>query len=176
MSGRADRCWFPDTKRCIVSPSMQTQNVQLSGKERTVVYRELGTQRILSFGIEGAPPLNVDPGIRYETITCLHASDLDRYMDQYRQQHIEDEERAAVGKLERERGFRKSVRDAVVARNAHLDAFNCDVNLRILDAQDKLYERILRQRLRATPKLAAEMYEQGGDDTRIVKDGMRGKL
>ena len=151
-------------------------NVQLCKTERTVVYRELGSNRILSFGIAGAPPLNVPDGIRYEAIECLHASDLDRFMDQYRQQHIEDEERAAVSKLERERGFRKSVRDAVIARNAHLDPFNRDVNLRMLDAQDKLYERILSQRIRAVPKLAAEMYEQGGDDARILKDARRGNL
>ena len=155
---------------------METRNVQLTGKERTVVYRELGTSRILSFGIDGAPPLHIPPGIRYEAVPCLHARDLDRFMDQYRQQHIEDEERAAVDKLERERGFRKAVRDAVIARNAHLDQFNRDVNLRMLDAQDKLYERILSQRLRAVPRLAAEMYEEGGDQTRIVKDGMKGNL
>lgn len=151
-------------------------NVQLTGQERTCVYREIGTGRILSFGISGAPPLNVPEGIRYETVECLHASYLDRFMDQYRQQHIDDEERAAVRKLERERDFRKSVRDAIVARNRHLDAFNRDVNLRMLDAQDKLYERILTQRLRAIPKLAAEMYEEGGDDSRIVKDAVKGGL
>ncbi len=68
------------------------------------------------------------------------------------------------------------MRDAVIARNAHLDPFNRDVNLRMLDAQDKLYERILSQRIRAVPKLAAEMYEQGGDDARILKDARRGNL
>lgn len=151
-------------------------NIQLTGRERTVVYRELSSGRILSFGIEGAPPINVPEGMRYETVTCLHASDLDRFMDQYRQQHIDDEERAAVKKLEKERGFRKAVRDAIVARNVHLDAFNRDVNIRMLDAQDTMYERILSQRIRAIPKLAAEMYEQGGDDTRIVADGMKGRL
>lgn len=154
----------------------ETNNVTLTGKERTVVYRELGSSRILSFGIEGAPPLHVTAGIRYETISCLHAWELDRFMDQYRQQHIEDEERAAVDKLQRESGFRKSVRDAVMARNAHLDAFNRDVNLRMLDAQDKIYDRILNQRLRAIPRLAAEMYDQGGDDTRICKDARKGGL
>ena len=154
----------------------ETQSVQLTGKERTVVYKELETGRILSFGIEGAPPLHVPPGIRYETVPCLHAWELDRFMDQYRQQHIDDEKRAAVDKLERERGFRKAVRDAVISRNAHLDSFNQAVNLRMLDAQDKLYERILSQRLRAVPRLAAEMYEEGGDQTRIVKDGMKGNL
>ena len=46
----------------------------------------------------------------------------------------------------------------------------------MLDAQDKLYERILSQRIRAIPKLAAEMYDQGGDDTRIVRDAMKGSL
>ena len=151
-------------------------NVQLTGRERTCVFRELGTGRILSFGISGAPPLNVPEGIRYETIECVHASDLDRFMDQYRQQHIDDEERAAVRKLERERDFRKSVRDSIIARNRHLDAFNRDVNLRMLDAQDKIYERILTQRMRAVPKLAAEMYEAGGDDSRILNDALKGGL
>ena len=151
-------------------------NVQLAGRERTVVYRELGTGRILSFGISGCPPLNVPQGIRYETVECLHASDLDRFMDQYRQQHIEDEELAAVRKLEKERDFRKSVRDSVEARNRHLDPFNRDVNLRMLDAQDKLYERILSQRIRAVPKLAAELYEAGGNEEKIVNDAMKGSL
>lgn len=154
----------------------KTQNVQLTGKERTVAYRELGSGRILSFGIENAPPLHVPPGIRYETVPCLHAWELDRFMDQYRKQHTEDEERAAVEKLERERGFRKANRDAILARNAHLDQFNRDVNLRLLDAQDKIYERILSQRMRAIPQLAAERYEQGGDETRIVRDAKSGRL
>lgn len=151
-------------------------NVQLTGKERTVVYRDLDSGRILSFGIAGAPPLNVPQGIRWEAVECLHASDLDRYMDQYRQQHIEDEERAAVRKLERERDFRKSVRDAIVARNRHLDLWNQQINLRMLDAQDKLYDRILTQRMRAVPKLVAEMYEEGGNQDRIVKDATQGKM
>ena len=153
-----------------------TANVQLTGKERTCVFRDLDSGRILSFGIDGCPPLNVPQGIRYESVPCYHASDLDRFMDQYRQQHIDDEERAAVRKLETEREFRRSVRDAVVARNRHLDPFNRDVNLRMLDAQDKMYERILNSRLRAVPKLAAEMYEQGGDDGRILKDVTSGKM
>jgi hypothetical protein len=46
----------------------------------------------------------------------------------------------------------------------------------MLDAQDKLYERILSQRLRAVPQLAGERYEQGGDDMKIVADGMKGSL
>jgi hypothetical protein len=46
----------------------------------------------------------------------------------------------------------------------------------MLDAQDKMYEETLSRRLRAIPRLAAEMYEQGGDETRIVADGVKGKL
>ena len=151
-------------------------NVQLCGKERTVVYRELGTSRILGFGIEGAPPINCPEGIRYETITVLHARDLDRVMDQYREQHIRDEEQAALLKLNRERAFRQANRSAIIARNAHLDPFNRAVNLRMLDFQDKMYEVTLSRRLRAVPRLAAEMYEAGGDETRIVKDAMKGSM
>ena len=151
-------------------------NVQLCGKERTVVYREIGTSRILGFGIEGAPPINCPEGLRYETITVFHAGELDRFMDQYRAQHIRDEEQAALVKLNRERSFRQSNRSAIIARNAHLDPFNQAVNLRMLDAQDKMYEETLSRRLRAVPRLAAEMYEAGGDDTRIVKDAMKGSM
>jgi len=153
-----------------------TNSVQLTGKEKTCVYRDLDSGRILSFGISGCPPLNVPQGIRYETIDCLHASDLDRFMDQYRQQHIDDEERAAVKKLQREAGFRKANRDAIIARNHHLDQFNRDVNIRLLDAQDTIYERILNRRLKAIPRLAAEMYEEGGDSTRIVRDAAAGAM
>jgi hypothetical protein len=46
----------------------------------------------------------------------------------------------------------------------------------MLDAQDKIYERILSQRMRAVPKLAAEMYEEGGDQERIVRDAVERKL
>lgn len=149
-------------------------NVQLTGKERTVVYRDLDSGRILGFGIDGAPPINCPQGIRYETITVLHARDLDRFMDQYREQHVEDEERAVIAKLEREKAFRKANRDAVIARNAHIDQRNAAINLRLLDLQDRMYQATLERRLKSIPRLAAEMYEQGGDDTRIVKDAMKG--
>ena len=139
----------------------KTQNVQRPAKSGRWSIGRSGRTGFYPFGIVGAPPLHVPPGIRYETIECLHASDLDRFMDQYRQQHIEDEERAAVSKLERERGFRKAVRDAVIARNAHLDARNVAINLRMLDAQDQMYDFTLRQRLRAIPKLAAEIVRAG---------------
>jgi hypothetical protein len=154
---------------------MGTQNVQLTGREKTVVYKDLDNGRILGFGIDGAPPINCPNGIRYETIVCLHARDLDRFMDQYREQYTRDEEDAAVRKLERERPFRQANRDAILARNPHLDKWNRDVNLRLIDAQDKIYERVLSQRMRAVPKLVAEMYEAGGDDTRILKDAKSGK-
>jgi hypothetical protein len=39
-----------------------------------------------------------------------------------------------------------------------------------------MYEETLSRRLRAVPRLAAEMYEAGGDDTRIVKDAMKGSM
>ena len=153
-----------------------TENVQLTGKERTVVYRDLDSSRILGFGIDGAPPINAPQGIRYETIVVYHARDLDRFMDQYREQHIRDEETAVIAKLEREKGFRQANRDAILARNAHLDPFNRHINLRMLEAQDRMYEETRMRRLRAIPRLAAEMYEQGGDDTRIVKDALSGSM
>ena len=153
-----------------------TNSVQLTGKERTCVFRDLDSGRILSFGISGCPPLNVPQGIRYETIVCFHASELDRYMNQYRQQHKDDEEQAAVRKLEREKAFRKSVRDGILARNSQLDRWNAAVNIRVLDTWDREYDRILKQKMEAIPRLVAEMYEEGGDQTRIVKDAATGAM
>ncbi|MGC9293317.1 MAG: hypothetical protein ACP5EP_11455 [Acidobacteriaceae bacterium] len=152
------------------------KNVQLTGKERSIVYREIGTNRILGFGIDGAPPILPPAGVRYESIILYHASDMDRYMEQYREQYARDEERGAISQLERDKQFRQSVRDAVIERNKHLDAWNRDINLRLLDAQDKLYNKMMERKLKAVPRLTAEMYEEGGDDARILKDLAKGGL
>jgi hypothetical protein len=97
-------------------------------------------------------------------------------MNQYRQQHKDDEEQAAVRKLEREKAFRKSVRDGILARNSQLDRWNAAVNIRVLDTWDREYDRILKQKMEAIPRLVAEMYEEGGDQTRIVKDAATGAM
>jgi len=39
-----------------------------------------------------------------------------------------------------------------------------------------MYAETLSRRLKAIPRLVAEMYEQGGDEPRIVKDAVKGGM
>lgn len=145
-------------------------NVQMTGKEATVVYTDLDTGRILGFGVENAPPPRTVRGLKWKSETIIHARDLDRWADKYRAQYIRDAEVQSVMKLEQERDFRKAMRDAVLDRNRHLDAFNQSVNLKMLAEQDRVYEAILTSRRRAEVCIAAEKYEAGGNEARVALD------
>jgi hypothetical protein len=144
-------------------------NVQLTGGEKTVVYQDLDTKRILCFGIEGAAPV-VPPGTRYRSEVLLHARDIERWSKRYQIQCAEDREQATVRRLEAERPFRKAVRDAIVERNSGLDQWNQAINLRMLDAQDTMYERILESRRRAEVCIVAEKYEATSDSVKVALD------
>ncbi len=144
-------------------------NVQLTGSERTVVYKDLATQRILCFGLENAEPV-VPPGTRYVSYVLLHASEIERWSKRYQEQCARDREQAFVRTLEREKPFRQAVRDAVVARNQHLDPWNRAINLRMLEAQDTLYQRILESRRRAEVCIVAEKYEATSDSVKVALD------
>lgn len=143
--------------------------VQLTGSERTIVYRDLDTHRILCFGIVGADPV-VPRGTRYEAIELLHASDIERWSKRYQEQCATDRDQATVRRLEAERPFRQAVRQAVLDRNNRIDKWNQDINLRILDAQDKLYERILESRRKAEVCIVAEKYDANADSVKMALD------
>ncbi len=144
-------------------------NVQLGSTERTVVWVDIDTKRILAFGIEGANPV-VPAGTRYRGETLLHAHDIERWSKKYQAQCAEDREQASVRRLESEKPFRQAVREAILARNRHLDPWNADINLRMLDAQDKLYDRILESRRHAEVCIVAEKYEASSDSVKVALD------
>lgn len=134
-----------------------------------MVYRDLDTKRILCFGIEGADPV-VPLGTRYESFTLLHSSEIERWSKRYQEQCARDREETTVRRLEAERPFRQSVRDAVIARNANLDPWNRDINLRMLDAQDTMYMRVLDARRKAEVCIVAEKYDADSDSVKIAMD------
>lgn len=144
-------------------------NVQLGSSERTVVYTDLDSRRILCFGIEGAPPV-VPLGTRYRSETLLHASDIERYSKKYQEQCARDRDEAAVRTLEREAPFRKAVRDAVIDRNSSLDPWNREINIRMMDAQDTMYQRVIEARRRAEVCIVAEKYTADSDSVKMALD------
>jgi hypothetical protein len=151
-------------------------NVQLSGGEVSVVWVDVRTKRIIGFSPEGARVV-APRGTRLASYTLLHASDMDHWMNKYREQCQQDREEATVRKLERERPLRAAIREAVMERNKHLDVWNRDVNLRMLNAGDAMYERILESRRKAEVALAAERFDASknslvvGRESPFIKNG-----
>ena len=144
-------------------------NVQLAEREQTVVFRDLDTKRILCFGIVGADPV-VPLGTRYESIVLMHAKDIERWSLRYQEQCSRDREATTVRRLEAERPFRQAVRDAVIQRNSKLDPWNRDINLRMLDAQDTMYQRVLDARRKAEVCIVAEKYTADSDSVKMAMD------
>jgi hypothetical protein len=55
-------------------------------------------------------------------------------------------------------------------RNQHLDPWNRDINLRMMDAQDKMYDRILESRRKAEVCIVAEKYDENSDSVKMALD------
>ncbi len=134
------------------------KNVQLSASERTVVYTDLDTKRILGFSAEGFPP-TVPPGTRYTSELLLHASDIERKAQQFREQSLRDREETSLRRLEAERPMREALKAAVRDRNASLDARNRDINTALLKAMDTYYDMAVEARMRVEVTVPAEKYE-----------------
>lgn len=144
-------------------------NVQLTGGEKTVVYVDLDTRRILCFGPENANPV-VPAGTRYRSETLLHAYQIERWSKRYQEQCAHDRDEAAVRTLEREAPFRKAVRDAVEMRNQSLDPWNREINRRMMDAQDTMYRRVIEARRKAEVCIVAEKYDENSDSVKMALD------
>ena len=133
-------------------------NVQLTAQERTVVYSDLDTKRILGFSAEGFAPV-VPPGTRYEATVLLHASDIERYAKKFREQSLRDREETSLRRLEAEGPIRKAIKDAVRERNNQLDPRNRHLNNALLKMMDTYYDQAVAQRTQVEVCIAAEKYE-----------------
>jgi hypothetical protein len=146
-----------------------SNNVQLAGREVSVVWLDADSKRIIGFAPEGARPV-APSGTRLKCYTLLHASELDRWMKKYREQNNRDREEATVRKLESERPMRDAIRAAVLERNNGLDPWNRDINLSMLRSMDTMYERVLNSRRKQEAVLVAEQYEAGKTSADVAAD------
>lgn len=144
-------------------------HVQLSGGEVSVVWVDADTKRIIGFSPEGAKPV-APVGTKLTSYTLLHASDIDRWMNKYREQNNRDREEMTVRKLESERPLRNAIREAVLERNNSLDPWNRDVNLAMLRSQEIMYERVLESRRKQEAVLVAEKYEASATALDVAMD------
>jgi hypothetical protein len=140
-------------------------NVQLSEKERSVVYLSVSTGRILGFGPAGMPAFFVED---CKTETLYHAYEMDRWADKYRKQIEEEKQQADFEKAEREAPVRNAIRAALRARRAAvgpIDRRMIDVNLMLMDQREE------RARKRKTESfLLSESYDSSKTDHDIALD------
>lgn len=144
-------------------------NVQLTHRERTQVYIEIDTNRILGFAPENARPM-LPKDVRYKTHVCYFASEIEKYAARYREQCLRDAEESTMRKLESERPFRNALRQAVIDRSNNLDPWNRDVNMALLKVMDHFYERALNARMSVEACIAAEKYEESKKSTDIAME------
>ena len=144
-------------------------NVQLTGREVSVVWLDAETDRILGFTPENAPVV-APPGKKLKSYTLLHAAEIDRWMNRYRDQNNRDSEVETVRKLEAERPLRNAIKEAILERGKHVNQWNRDMNMLSIQAMDTIYERILERRRKAEVALAAEMFDASkkGEDLAIA--------
>jgi hypothetical protein len=144
-------------------------NVQLKQSERSQVYIDTQTKRILGFGPEGAEPSLTSEQKKHLSVEiCYHVADIERYMKKFREQSLHDEEEASLRKLERERPIRKALRDAIVERNGHVSPWNQAVNNALIKSMDYYYEQSVSARQRAEVAMMAERYDAGKSTEDIV--------
>lgn len=116
-------------------------NVQISGSELTCVWTDVDTGRILGF----APQNYVFPGMqRAMCIPLLHASDVDRWANDFRAQQYADFQLQAAQKEIREAPSRKALRDKLKALRNHASPGirrDIDRGLKFLEALEAKVKR-----------------------------------
>jgi hypothetical protein len=152
-------------------------NVQLSEKERTVVFVELDSRRILGFGPELAKP-SFPKGVKYTETVLLSAREIENWVGRYREQQIRDAEETTYRQLEREAPIRAAIRKSLLARNASSDVNNYDraLNNVYVRLMDEKYDAMMKAKAKPEVFGMAEAYEEGVDSERIAMDSpyMRG--
>lgn len=150
-------------------------NAQLGIQERTVVYRDLDTKRILGFGPENFPPA-VPAGTKYTATVCYSAKAIERGAEEYRAQSLRDREETSLRRLEAERPIRTAIKDALAERNRHLDPKNRDYNNAMLKLMDHFYESSVAARQKVEVCIAAEKYEASKSSGDVTLENKKIKL
>lgn len=145
-------------------------NVQLTSKEAITVYVEIGSNRILALCPQHAKPLLSQCNIRYVSQDLIHAKDIERWVAKYRQQQEQDAEIATYRQIKRESQFRKSIQDAIVERNKHVNKFNQDLNNVLMRLNNEKYESIMKAKAKPQFSTLAEMSEMSKSHDNDVLD------
>ena len=135
-----------------------SENVQLSAKERPVVYIETKTRRILGFGQENTKPM-FPAGTHYMKEVLYHVWDIDRYSRMFREQWREDQQRNNFNQIEREKPMRDAIKAALRARSPHIDAVNRAQNEAMIKVMDFQYDQAMAAKLRQEVTLTAERWD-----------------
>jgi hypothetical protein len=132
-------------------------NVQLSERERTAVYIDLDSKRILGFAPENATMV-IPPGIRYEVKVLYFAKEIERYVAKFREQQDRDLEEKRYRQVMREAPIRKAIADAIRDRNRHVNQWNRDLNNTFIRLNEERYQKMMSARPETF--LAAEAWEE----------------
>jgi hypothetical protein len=135
-----------------------SENAQLCQSERTVVYLEARSRRIIGFGQENVRPV-LPAGTRFITEICYHAWDSDRWVRKFREQWRQDQELDNFNQIAREKPMRDAIKDALRARNAHIDPLNRAQNEAMIKVMDFQYEQAMARKLRKEITLTAERWD-----------------
>lgn len=137
-------------------------------KITTVVFIDLDSKRVLGFAPEGASPV-FPAGTRYETRTPFDSLELEKFVKRFHEEGKRDVEEKTMRQVMREAPARKAIRDALIARSAHLDPFNRDLNYAMLGVMDQRYREAMDAKTKYETFLVAQAYEEGkaGEDVAL---------
>ena len=129
-------------------------------KITTIVYIDLDTKRILGFSPEGSTPF-FPTWTRYETKVPFDSLELEKFVKRFHEEGIRDVEEKTMRQVMREAPARKAIRDALIARSAHLDPMNKDLNYAILGIMDQRYRAAMDAKTKYDSFLPGQAYEEG---------------
>jgi hypothetical protein len=132
---------------------------QIAEKERSVVYIEAKTKRILGFGQSGTRPF-FPRGTRYTTETLYHAWDIERCAKAFREQWRRDQELDNYNQIAREKPMRDAIKSALRARASEIDPLNRAQNEAMIKVMDFQYEQAMARKLRKEVTVTAELWDE----------------
>lgn len=134
-------------------------NTQLGERERTVVFRDLDSERILGFGPELLKPV-FPAGVRYTETVLTSALEIEKWVKRYREQQERDAEEKTYRQLAREKPIRDSIKAALNARSSSISAANQALNRMLIRLMDERYDAMMRAKAKPEVYGMAEAYDE----------------
>lgn len=140
-------------------------NTQLGERERSVIFKDLDSKRILGFGPEMLKPV-FPAGVRYTETVITSALEFEKWVKQYREQQERDAEEKTYRQLAREKPIRDSIKAALTARNSSISPANRDLNRVLIRLMDERYDAMMSAKAKPEVYGMAEAYDEshGSED------------